>query len=121
MRVSVFCLSGAIASTVGILAAAACEIQLSNTVTIQSLTVGDRACYVEALDHQGETTTQFATFDICGQDLVGKQVHLHYQPGEIVAEECNGNIECGLSEAVMFITEAKLLKVSSETDKMESR
>lgn len=109
MRISIFCLSGAIASTIGVLTATACEIQLSNVVTIQGLTSGDRACYVEVLDHQGETTTQFATFEICEQDLIGKQVHLHYEPGEIVAEECNGDIECGFSETVMLITEAKLV------------
>lgn len=119
MRISIFCLSGAIASTIGVLTAAACEIQLSNIVTIQGLTLGDRACYVDILNNQGETTMQFATFEICEQDLVGKQVHLHYEPGEIMAEECNGDIECGLSETVMLITEAKLAEVSSETDKME--
>jgi hypothetical protein len=120
MRISIFCLSGTIASTIGVLTATACEIQLSNTVTIQGLTSGDRACYVDVLDNKGETTTQFATFEICEQDLVGKQVHLHYESGEILAEECNGDIECGLSETVMLITEAKLFEVSSEITEDEN-
>ncbi|MGB2926938.1 MAG: hypothetical protein WBB82_16680 [Limnothrix sp.] len=119
MKTSICFLSGAIASTMGILAATACEIQQANLVTIQSLTSGDRACYVEVLDDKGETKTEFATFDICEQDLVGKQVHLHYEFGEIVAEECNGDIECGLSETVMLITEVKLAKVSAAMDDNE--
>ncbi|AFY40317.1 hypothetical protein Lepto7376_4197 [[Leptolyngbya] sp. PCC 7376] len=77
--------------------------------TVQDLTVGDRACYVTVTDETGETSTEFAGFDICEQDIVGKKVQLTYEPGNIVAEICNGDLDCGLSEAVMLITAAKAL------------
>lgn len=115
-----FCLSGSIVSIVGIIAVAACEIKGSDVVTIQALTAGDRACYVDILDEQGKTSTQFATFEICDRDLVGKKVQLHYESGEIVAEECNGDIDCGLSEIVMLITQVRLVDASSETNEQEN-
>ena len=77
--------------------------------TIQSLTAGDRACYVELTAANGETSTEFADFDICEQDLVGKRVRLTYESGNILAESCQGNPDCGQSETVMLITQVEVL------------
>ena len=77
--------------------------------TIQRLTAGDRACYVELTDDSGQTSTEFANFTICEQQLVGKRVRLTYESGNILAEACQGNPDCGQSEAVMLITQAEVL------------
>lgn len=60
--------------------------------TVQSLTAGDRACYVELVNENGQTSTEFASFDICEQDLVGKQVRLTYESGNILAASCHTSI-----------------------------
>jgi len=77
--------------------------------TIQSLTAGDRACYVDLTADSGQTSTEFADFDICEQDLVGKRVRLTYESGNILAESCQGNPDCGQSETVMLITQVEVL------------
>lgn len=77
--------------------------------TIQRLNAGDRACYVELTAANGETSTEFADFEICEQDLVGKRVRLTYESGNILAESCQGNPDCGQSETVMLITQVEVL------------
>jgi hypothetical protein len=73
--------------------------------TIQNLTSGDRACYVELLDDQGQLSTQFASFEVCEQDLVGQRVQLTYTSDNIQAVSCQGNPECNETETVMLITQ----------------
>jgi hypothetical protein len=77
--------------------------------TVQNLTMGDRACYVEIIDDQGMVFTEFANFDICQQDLVGKQVQLTYESGDIIAASCQGDPECEDTETVMLITDVEVL------------
>ena len=78
--------------------------------TIQSLNSGDRACYVEIVDDQGEQSTEFADFEICQQqDLIGHRVQLTYASSEIMAASCQGNPECIETETVMLITKAEVL------------
>ena len=77
---------------------------------IQSLNLGDRACYVEIVDDQGEQSTEFADFEICQQqDLIGHRVQLTYESSEIMAASCQGNPECAATETVMLITKAEVL------------
>lgn len=83
--------------------------------TVQDLTVGDRACYVKLTDSNGQVSTEFANFEICDQDIVGKQVRLTYESGNIMAESCQGDPECAQSETVMLITGAEVLAVSTPT------
>ncbi|NJO44388.1 MAG: hypothetical protein HC825_05755 [Oscillatoriales cyanobacterium RM1_1_9] len=90
--------------------------ELPTVATVQKLVMGDRACYVDLTDTNGQTSTQYAAFEICQQDLVGKQVQLTYKPGRITAASCQGNPECGETEEVMLITEAKVLSSPSTTD-----
>ena len=76
--------------------------------TIQSLNSGDRACYVEIVDDQGEQSTEFADFEICQQqDLIGKRVQLTYESSEIMAASCQGDPECAETEMVMLITKVE--------------
>ncbi|NJL87830.1 MAG: hypothetical protein HC886_20565 [Leptolyngbyaceae cyanobacterium SM1_1_3] len=79
------------------------------TGTVQSLTSGDRACYVEIADDSGAIFTRFADFEICEQDLVGQRVEFTYETASIIAESCQGNPECSESEQVMLITQAEVI------------
>lgn len=88
--------------------------------TIQRLTVGDRACYVELTDDRGQTSTEFADFKICEQPLVGKRVRLTYESGNILAEACRGNLDCGKSETVMLISRADILAPVKPTTTIQS-
>lgn len=81
--------------------------------TIQSLTAGDRACYVELIDDQGQLSTQFASFEICEQDLVGQRVQFTYTSGNIQAASCQGNPECNETETVMLITQVDAISEPS--------
>jgi len=79
-----------------------------SVATILSLTGGDRACYVELLDTQGETTTELADFSICEQsELINQKVELVYEEANVLAAECQGDVDCGLSDRVMLITSVK--------------
>ncbi|MBE9032180.1 hypothetical protein IQ266_20790 [filamentous cyanobacterium LEGE 11480] len=77
--------------------------------TVQSLVAGDRACYVEILTADGRRTTELASFDICEQKLVGKRVQFTYKSGKVLAASCEGDVDCGKSDTVMLIIEAKVL------------
>ena len=77
--------------------------------TINSLNVGDRACYVTLTDQAGDTYTQFASFEICEQDIVDSTVQLDYEFANINAYICQGNLECGLSERALLISEANVV------------
>ncbi len=77
--------------------------------TVQRLNVGDRACYIEVADDQGEIFTEFADFEICEQNLVGQRVQFTYEMGDIQAASCQGNPECADTETVMLITQAQVI------------
>jgi hypothetical protein len=81
-----------------------------STAIVKSLTAGDRACYVELMDDKGKVSTQYADFDLCEQDLVGKRAKLTYKAGNIQAESCQGDPECTASEKVMLIIKAQVIK-----------
>ncbi|MBW4460664.1 MAG: hypothetical protein KME47_10560 [Nodosilinea sp. WJT8-NPBG4] len=85
------------------------EAQQPAIGTVQSLKVGDRACYVEVVDDQGENFTEFADFEICQQNLVGQRVRFTYEMGDIQAASCQGNPECAARETVMLITQAQAI------------
>jgi hypothetical protein len=77
--------------------------------TVQSLNLGDRACYVEIVDDEGKQSIEFANFEICQQDLVGQRVQLTYESGQIIADSCQGAPDCTETETVMLITKAEVL------------
>jgi hypothetical protein len=77
--------------------------------TVKKMTAGDRACYVEMVDLQGKSSTQFANFSICEQEkqFIGQRVQLTYTVGKILAASCQGNIDCGKTDSVMLITKIR--------------
>lgn len=90
-----------------------CKTSFANqpsTAIIQSLTAGDRACYVELMDDLGNVSTQYADFEICEQDLVGQRVELIYEAANIQAASCEGDPDCRQTEEVMLIVEVQVIK-----------
>ncbi len=84
--------------------------------TIAGLISGDRACYVDLIDTADQRHNLFATFEICEQNIVGKTVDLTYGVENVVAFICNGNIECGLSEQALLITQANVVAAALGID-----
>lgn len=78
--------------------------------TVQELTAGDRACYVDVIDAGGVYSTEYAAFEICEQDLVGRDVELIYESGTITAASCQGDPACSETETVMLITQAEIIE-----------
>ncbi len=85
--------------------------------TIKKMMAGDRACYVEMVDLQGKSSTQFAGFSICEQEkqFVGQRVQLTYTVGKILAASCRGNIDCGKTDSVMLITKMRFAGATAGT------
>ena len=77
--------------------------------TVSRLVMGDRACYVDLVDANGKMTTQFANFEICEQDIVGAEVQLAYETGNILAFSCQGDLDCGRTDAVLLMTQANVI------------
>lgn len=76
--------------------------------TVTRLSSGDRACYLDLVDADGKKTTQFASFEICRQELIGKTVRLTYEAGNILAFSCQGDMDCGKSDRVLLVTQAEV-------------
>jgi hypothetical protein len=76
----------------------------SAVVVVRGLTMGDRACYIELEDGQGQRTQEEASFEICEQgQLVGQRVRLTREPTSILAMSCQGNPECTERDLVDLI------------------
>ncbi len=75
---------------------------------IVSAASGDRACYLD-LDPEagGETESFYADFEVCYEietdGLTGRLVTLTTEPGTIMAESCEGDIECTDTETVDLV------------------
>jgi hypothetical protein len=77
-------------------------------MVIKRLTQGDRACYVELENAQGQPSDEMASFEMCEQEkLVGQRVHLKREPTAIMAMSCQGNPECTKTETVNLIVAAE--------------
>lgn len=78
---------------------------------VKSLQTGDRACYVELENEKGETSNEFASFEICEQDnLVGQRVRLTRKSAPIMAMSCQGRPDCTESETVNLIVKVEPIK-----------
>ena len=100
---------------VACLAATACSANppppAATTGKLESLTAGDRACYVELSDAAGKKQELMATFEVCEQTaLVGKPVKLTSRMESVSAESCQGDPECTQSEQVMLVVEMEAAK-----------
>ncbi len=77
-------------------------------VTIQSLTPGDRACYVGLQQADGSVREEEAAFEFCDRiTLIGQRVRLRRARTEVMARSCEGNPECPDRDTVNLIVGAE--------------
>jgi hypothetical protein len=73
--------------------------------TLTSLTMGDRACYVEFVDATGLNHQELAAFDLCDQtQLLHRHVTFSYQQEKVMSSACGGDPECTRSDLVWLIS-----------------
>lgn len=77
--------------------------------TITALVAGDTACYL-TLEDDGESVDLMAAFEICEQEsaLVGHRVALSYSMENVLAAECQGDMDCGKSDRVALVSAVKV-------------
>lgn len=76
---------------------------------VKSLQTGDRACYIELENAKGETSNEFASFELCEQEnLVGQRVRLTRKSAPIMAMSCQGRPDCKENETVNLIVKAEV-------------
>ncbi len=79
------------------------------SATVTELVAGDAACYVTLKPDTGEAVTEMAEFEICEKtELVGRKVDLTWKQGEVLAAECQGDVDCGKTDKVWLITAVKV-------------
>ncbi|MBW3571305.1 MAG: hypothetical protein KY467_09375 [Gemmatimonadetes bacterium] len=75
---------------------------------VRGLVPGDRACYVDLEDGQGQRSEQAASFEFCERsELVGQRVRLTRERTAIPAMSCQGDPECAQSDSVDLIVAAE--------------
>jgi hypothetical protein len=73
------------------------------------LQAGDVACYVTLKDDQGKTFEELAEFEICERtELLKKRVALSYVLGTVMADSCQGDMDCKDSKTVALIHQIAL-------------
>lgn len=106
----------AVSIAIGSLGHAADTVQIGGetkftTGLVTGVEAGDMACYLTLEDADGESFTEMAVFEICEQQaqLVGQRVALSYAMENVLAAECQGDMDCGKSDRVALVTSAKPL------------
>ena len=68
------------------------------------LQAGDVACYATLKDDQGKPFDELAEFEICERtDLLKQSVALSYVMGTVMADSCQGDMDCKDTKAVALI------------------
>jgi hypothetical protein len=81
---------------------------------VVSMNAGDVACYIEFSDASGEKHSEMADFSLCEpkseKRYKGKNVAFTYEIGDVLADECQGNPDCGKSKKAALIKTMKVIK-----------
>lgn len=79
--------------------------------TVTGVEAGDAACYLTLKDARGARFQEMADFSICekGARLKGKRVTLTYQLGKVMADSCQGNMDCKQTRTVALVMDAKVV------------
>lgn len=69
-----------------------------------SLTPGDSACYAE-IDVDGDVRNEMADFSVCeqGEAWLGERVRFSWKEANVLAADCQGDMDCGRSDTVTLI------------------
>lgn len=79
--------------------------------TLQQAEPGDRGCYLELLDGDGEPFRELGDFAVCEQGGIrGKKVRLGYSMATVPSPECGGDPECGQTEAIVLVDTLEVLR-----------
>ncbi len=80
--------------------------------TIVNMQDGDIACLLEMKDDKGREFFESADFDICQKrkTLMGKRVALTYKMSKVMAESCQGDVNCKKSDIVALVTSVKVVE-----------
>ncbi len=83
--------------------------------TILRMVTGDRTCYVDLVDGQGEESRQLASFEVCRQDaIIGRPVRLGYAAALVQSPSCEGAVDCDRYDSLVLIESAELLEQPAE-------
>jgi hypothetical protein len=72
--------------------------------TLLEAQAGDVACYLNIRDEAGRAEVWMAAFELCEQaeGKTGRRYAFHYEPGNVLHPDCQGNMECGRSLRAML-------------------
>ena len=81
------------------------------TGTLRESVNGDVACYLTFTDESGAPFEELGDFEICFQkpSPLGKRVRLEWGVGNVLADECQGNPDCGKSKRVALVERVQVL------------
>ena len=75
---------------------------------------GDVACYLQLETDAGQRFDESAVFELCEDPaLIGQRLKLSYTVENVLAEACQGDVDCGLSDQVVLISAARVLNAST--------
>jgi len=79
--------------------------------TIVNMQDGDTSCLLEMKDDRGAEFFEPADFDICQKrnTLRGKRVALTYKMSKVLAESCQGDVDCKKSDIVALVVAVKIV------------
>lgn len=77
---------------------------------LRSAEAGDMACYLSLETSAGETFDEMAAFELCEEPaLIGQRLKLSYSVENVLAAECQGDMDCGKSDQVVLVSAAEPL------------
>lgn len=77
---------------------------------------GDVACYLQLESDAGETFQESAVFELCEDaSLIGQRLRLSYSVENVLAEACQGDVDCGLSDRVVLVSAARVVRATAPT------
>lgn len=76
---------------------------------------GDIACYLSLEAADGTRFDESAVFEICDDPaLIGKRLKLSYSTANVLAAECQGDMDCGKSDQVVLVSAVEVLGVADD-------
>lgn len=76
---------------------------------------GDIACYLSLETADGTRFDESAVFEICDAPaLIGKRLKLSYSIENVLAAECQGDMDCGKSDQVVLVSAVEVLGVADD-------
>lgn len=71
---------------------------------------GDIACYLTLETDAGEMFQESAAFEFCDDpSLIGQRLKLSYTVENVLAAECQGDMDCGKSDQIVLVSAVRVL------------